>query len=237
MSERQRQVLAWLIAVAAHAVLLTLIAPRLMTLSTLPPADTRQVTLDVSAPPASSAPQVTTPPSPTPPPARPARSPATGPEPSATPQRKATPAPVAPVAIDNHNAASTQRNGKPRDLPPSNEASRTATTTDERPPAQRADDGPVRDHYLAGVREQIERHKRYPRRARLRHQQGVVTLRFAINADGRSDRVEVISSSGSHLLDQAAKRLLQQLRFPAPPAELAVPFSVTVPLSYTLDQR
>lgn len=49
--------------------------------------------------------------------------------------------------------------------------------------------------------------------ARLRGEQGVVMLELAIGTDGRVITVRVSRSSGSLLLDEAARRAAQEWRF------------------------
>lgn len=90
--------------------------------------------------------------------------------------------------------------------------------------------------YLATVRNTIEDNKQYPHRARMRRQEGTVKIRFAINAKGLTERVELTNSSGSRILDRATLELLSRLRFEAPPRELDnIPVNITVPVDYSLN--
>jgi TonB family protein len=59
----------------------------------------------------------------------------------------------------------------------------------------------------------------------------VVTLRFAVAADGRVLGVTLISGSGFSVLDEAAEMLLRSARLPAPQVELAR----TIRLRYRLE--
>jgi periplasmic protein TonB len=74
-------------------------------------------------------------------------------------------------------------------------------------------------------------HKHYPEVARQRSQEGIVTLRFTVAADGNVVEVEVVTGSGSPLLDQAAQEMLRGAKLPAPGTEL----TRTVRLRYRLE--
>jgi periplasmic protein TonB len=76
------------------------------------------------------------------------------------------------------------------------------------------------ERYLGLIRSRVQALIEYPQQARLRRQQGTVTVSFSINNEGRADDIEVLNSSGSPLLDQAAVRLFQRLRLPPPAPEL-----------------
>jgi TonB family protein len=52
----------------------------------------------------------------------------------------------------------------------------------------------------------IERTKNYPRLARERGIEGVVRLRFRINPEGAIEKIEIVESSGSEILDNASVR-------------------------------
>ena len=60
------------------------------------------------------------------------------------------------------------------------------------------------DRYMEMVRLRIERHKIYPRNARLRQMEGDVTVRFIIIPEGDVRAVEVVKTSGDKSLDMAA---------------------------------
>jgi protein TonB len=53
----------------------------------------------------------------------------------------------------------------------------------------------------------------YPEAARLRGEQGTVGLELAIGTDGKVITVNVARSSGSPMLDAAARRAVQEWRF------------------------
>lgn len=89
--------------------------------------------------------------------------------------------------------------------------------------------------YLAKVRDTIDYNKQYPHRARMRRQQGTVKVSFMINASGRAEKVAVVKSSGSRILDRATLELVSRLRFDAPPKDLeSIPVAVIAPVDYSL---
>lgn len=59
----------------------------------------------------------------------------------------------------------------------------------------------LRGRYKATIVEWLERHKRYPLRARKRGIQGQVLLSLSLNADGEVLSFEIVESSGSSILD------------------------------------
>ena len=60
------------------------------------------------------------------------------------------------------------------------------------------------DKYMEMVLLRIERHKIYPRNARMRQMEGDVTVRFIITPEGDVRAVEVVKTSGDKSLDRAA---------------------------------
>ena len=75
----------------------------------------------------------------------------------------------------------------------------------------------------------------YPERARRDGQQGVVTLRLSVLADGTVGQIAVAASSGYELLDAAARRVAARYRFePARRGGRAVTAEVLVPFEFRL---
>ena len=61
-------------------------------------------------------------------------------------------------------------------------------------------------------------------------------MRVLVNAGGGADQVEIRTSSGHELLDQAALNAVRRWRFvPARQGELAVAAWVLVPIIFTLE--
>jgi protein TonB len=76
----------------------------------------------------------------------------------------------------------------------------------------------ARQDYLARLRAWLERHKEYPRRARLRRLEGVVTLRLVIEASGRVLNAELAGGSGHASLDEAGLAMVARAQpLPAMP--------------------
>jgi len=76
----------------------------------------------------------------------------------------------------------------------------------------------------------------YPSVARRRGEQGRVHLRVYVSSEGSALRVEVRTSSGSTLLDQAAKEAVERWRFvPAKQGDQPVEAWVVVPIVFTLE--
>jgi len=68
----------------------------------------------------------------------------------------------------------------------------------------------------------LEKHKRYPRAAQLRRQQGVSHVAFTIDRQGRVLMQRLHKGSGHDSLDQETLDLLQRAQpLPPPPAEIA----------------
>lgn len=58
--------------------------------------------------------------------------------------------------------------------------------------------------YREKLRQEVERHKRYPRRAKSMKKQGVAQVQFRLTETGEITSARIVSSSGSELLDNAA---------------------------------
>ena len=80
--------------------------------------------------------------------------------------------------------------------------------------------------------------KRYPGDARQRKRAGAAWVRFQVDRDGKLLASELVTSSGTVLLDREALQVLQRAQpLPAPPASVLRQGSVTVtlPVSFRLD--
>ncbi|MBX3727508.1 MAG: energy transducer TonB, partial [Xanthomonadales bacterium] len=76
---------------------------------------------------------------------------------------------------------------------------------------------------------------RYPPQAMRRGEQGTVTLRIYVDAEGNPERVEMQRSSGSRLLDQEAMRAVRGWKFrPAMQSGRPAPGWVIVPIDFRL---
>lgn len=87
--------------------------------------------------------------------------------------------------------------------------------------------------YRAAIRREIERHKRYPARAKMMRKQGVVSVSFSVGADGSLSGERVTTSSGDESLDNAALEAVRSAR-PVGPKPAGFTSSVSVPISFTI---
>lgn len=90
--------------------------------------------------------------------------------------------------------------------------------------------------YFTTLKTWLEKHKTYPRRARLSGTQGTVVITFSMNRDGKVLSRHIIESSGHTVLDEAAVEAVQKASpLPQPPAQLAdSDLIVTVPFGFHL---
>ncbi len=70
--------------------------------------------------------------------------------------------------------------------------------------------------YYREVTAWLEKHKRYPRRSKLRNEEGVVMLRFVVNRDGMVSVSTIEESSGYKRLDKEAMGMIERAQ-PLPP--------------------
>lgn len=70
--------------------------------------------------------------------------------------------------------------------------------------------------YYREIQAWLERHKRYPRRSKLRNEQGVVLLRFVVTRDGVVTLSGIKKSSGHKRLDKEAMGMIKRAQ-PLPP--------------------
>lgn len=76
----------------------------------------------------------------------------------------------------------------------------------------------------------------YPKLSRRRGEQGKVTLRVRVRADGRAEAVEIAHSSGHPRLDDAALETVRSWRFvPARQGDTPIDSSLLVPIAFRLD--
>lgn len=187
-------------------------------------------------PAASELPETPAPPPPEPStaaPPEPAPAPQPLPKPSASSRPRAEPLVQAPRPPPRTRA--------PPDVP---SAAASAPTIGAGQPQRQSSPGPVVDQQafaplipprpVSGVAS--NRKPNYPIEARSRRQQGRVLLRVQVSAVGTATAVEVVSSSGHPMLDQAARAAVQTWHFiPATRAGAAVPAQVEVPIEFRMD--
>ena len=95
---------------------------------------------------------------------------------------------------------------------------------------------PLTETYWRELAAWLDRHKRYPRVARDRRQQGVVRLSFVMDRQGRVLAQQVTRSSGYPALDREATRLLERAEpLPAVPESIdGHQLEVTLPIDFRL---
>jgi protein TonB len=83
---------------------------------------------------------------------------------------------------------------------------------------------------------QLERNKRYPREARMQHQEGVATLRFTLDRGGRLLAFKLERSSGHRVLDDEVLAMIQRAAPlpPFPPEMSEAQLELVVPIRFSL---
>jgi protein TonB len=83
----------------------------------------------------------------------------------------------------------------------------------------------------------LEKHKKYPRRARLRHWQGTAVLQFAIDRSGNVLDYRIARSSGHAVLDEEVEAMIRRAAPlpPAPPEMRSARLEFVVPVQFVLD--
>lgn len=90
--------------------------------------------------------------------------------------------------------------------------------------------------YAAKIRSWLYAHKIYPRRARMRREEGQVQVRFVLDRAGTLLEGAIIQGSGSAVLDEEAEAMLRRASpYPRAPAELSGErIEFTAPIIFTL---
>lgn len=90
--------------------------------------------------------------------------------------------------------------------------------------------------YLTALQAWLERHKEYPRQARLRRQEGTVLLSFTFDRGGRVLDHRIARSSGHAALDREVAAMLARAQPlpPLPEAMAQAQLQVTVPVVFAL---
>ncbi|WP_193171743.1 energy transducer TonB [Nisaea nitritireducens] len=94
----------------------------------------------------------------------------------------------------------------------------------------------ARKSYFASIQSWLERHKKYPRAARLRRYEGTVAFSFQINRSGSIMKRSIVKSSGRKILDEALLDLLKRAdpMPPMPPEISGATFDFTTSIEYNL---
>lgn len=157
-----------------------------------------------------------------------------------------TPPPLIPATMRaaQPEAASAPASGATAVQPPGSSQSSSASAAAAAAPARRgtADGLDVRApsgdgrSYAARIRSWLHAHKIYPRRAKMRREEGVVQVRFTIDRSGALLTGAIVRGSGNGTLDEEAMATLRRSS-PFPPAPQAVTgerIEFTVPIEFML---
>ncbi|MGD1879789.1 MAG: energy transducer TonB [Kiloniellaceae bacterium] len=162
------------------------------------------------------------------------------------PVREAEPAPAAPPAarptevatIDEVGSVAGPQVGEPSEdklAGTDGKAGEGATANAGTARGDRAGGMPGQSaDYAALLSAWLEKHKEYPRRAKLRRQEGTAQLHFVIDNKGQLLEFEIKESSGYKLLDDEVAAMVQRAApMPVPPPGLGGDrFSYTVPVLF-----
>lgn len=100
-------------------------------------------------------------------------------------------------------------------------------------------DADAQADYIAQVASWLARHKRYPRQAERRRQEGVVHLAFTVTRDGHVTQAHIVEGSGFALLDREVEAMIERAQpLPSfPPSLKQSQMSIVVPVRFALNQR
>ena len=121
--------------------------------------------------------------------------------------------------------------------PPSEVASPPRQPAEQRAEAEPAPvpSKAVSPSWATRVTSWVQRHKRYPDLARTRHEQGDVCVRVTVTHDGSVVGTDLTCSSGSAVLDAAARDLFQSAHLPSFPRSMPQDEAVVnLVLSYSI---
>lgn len=144
------------------------------------------------------------------------------PEPEAEVAPQSRTADAAPLDEESRNEAAASRSGEGEAVQAADGARGRSGSggTAARGSAKGASGGGVPGagvDYKAQLMAWLKQHQEYPRRARLRHQQGVAYLFMAVDASGRLLDYRIYKSSGHKILDQEVADMMERAQ-PLPPA-------------------
>lgn len=102
--------------------------------------------------------------------------------------------------------------------------------------AEKAGGSGLDPSYKAALRAAIEANKRYPRYARMRRQEGEVTVAFTVHADGRISDVHIVGEPLSRSLERAAREAVTRVgRFrPLPDNAPSKPMRLRIAMRFDL---
>jgi protein TonB len=136
----------------------------------------------------------------------------------------------------------------PAEVAPVPEAATAAASVDPRSGSDRRHDADARDptpggsasagqaDYMSVIRAWLEKHKEYPRQARMRRQEGTAFLYFEMDRNGKVQSFRVTRSSGHDILDREVEDMIQRATPlpPMPPEMTAARLELVVPVRFHL---
>ncbi len=90
--------------------------------------------------------------------------------------------------------------------------------------------------YMQTLQVWLERHQRYPRRARRKQQEGTAIVRIVVDRDGEITSYELIQSTGYRLLDKEVREMIERASpLPAIPTEMTHSrLEIKIPIAFSL---
>jgi protein TonB len=196
-----------------------------------PPAEPPQPPEPQPVPPAPAPPQATTVPDEPPPP-----------PPTPTPEIEPLPLPPPPPPRPPAQPRSPPAHARslaptPPQAPASQNAAPAAAPAAPAPAAAPPPPSVISGDWQRSLNAWLQAHKTYPEEAKRRGDEGRAIVRFTVDRDGSVLSVELVSSTGSTLLDAAVEQLLRGAHLPAfPPAMTEAAVTVSLQIRYSLER-
>jgi periplasmic protein TonB len=146
------------------------------------------------------------------------------------------PAPFKPIArppAPNPSSRPHPNNTAPVAPAPAQTATGVSPTAPANPPYQAA----ISPGWQSALGSWLQANKTYPEDARRRGDEGRTTVRFTVSREGRVTDFQLLSGTGSTVLDAAVERLLRGARLPAFPTGMdQEQVTVTLQIRYALER-
>ena len=115
----------------------------------------------------------------------------------------------------------------------------TSTQVSKTPKQYSGGTGQAEIQYKDQVRAAIHANRIYPRQARMRGMEGEALVELKIARDGSLQSYRFVKTSGHHILDQAARKMIEKSNPlpPLPPDILLAPLAINVPIGFQLQSR
>ena len=143
------------------------------------------------------------------------------------------PAPHAPLP----RPAPRPRPSNAPSLVPAPAQTQPAQSTPTVPSANPSPPPPISPNWQSALGAWLQANKTYPEEARRRGDEGRATVRFTVTREGRVVDFQLLSGTGSAILDAAVERLLRGARLPPFPAGMGQDqVTVTLQIRYALER-